>query len=219
MQREGQLRDRILEAAERLTMRHGFAATTVDAVLRAAGASKGAFFHHFPTKADLGRALVERYAAADLALLDAKLTEAEAASDDPAEQLLFLIRSFETAADDAMDAQPTCLFISFIYERDLVDDTTSKVLADAVLHWRRRILDKLEAAAAKHPQLRSVDLEALADHWFATFEGAFLLAGATGDRGVMRRQLSVLRNHLELLLGHAPTTSRQRRVGARVKNS
>ena len=42
-----------LEAAQQLVIERGFSATTVDAILEAAGASKGAFFEHFSSKAAL----------------------------------------------------------------------------------------------------------------------------------------------------------------------
>src|SRR5690606_25437002 len=48
------IRDRILASARALVLDRGFASTTVDAVLTEAGASKGAFFHHFPSKGALG---------------------------------------------------------------------------------------------------------------------------------------------------------------------
>lgn len=194
------VRERILDSAQDLVLRHGFAATTVDAVLGAARASKGAFFHHFPSKAALGRALVERYAAGDAETLERVMSEAEAASDDPAEQLLAFARAFEDTADDAMALQPRCLFVSFIYETDLSDVGTEAIVAESILHWRRRIVDKLEAAARTRPGLAELDLPALADHWFTTFEGAFLLAQATEDHSAMRRQLAHLRRYLELLL-------------------
>jgi TetR/AcrR family transcriptional repressor of nem operon len=40
----------------------------------------------------------------------------------------------------------------------------------------------------------------LADHVFATFEGAFILARSTNDPGHMRAQLAVLRQLLTALL-------------------
>ena len=192
-------RDRILVAAEALVFRHGFASTTVDAVLESAGASKGAFFHHFPSKAHLGRALVERYAAGDAATLEAVMTAAEARSDDPAEQLVIFTRTFEEQADDAMALQPSCLFVSFIYETDLTDVGIEDVVNESILHWRTRLVDKLELAAATRPAMQHLDLAALADHWFTTFEGSFLLAQATDDNSSMRRQLAHLRHYLELL--------------------
>ena len=58
-------RERILDCAQALILDHGFGATTVDAVTGRAGITKGAFFHHFPSKSDLGRALAHRYAELD----------------------------------------------------------------------------------------------------------------------------------------------------------
>lgn len=193
-------RDRILDAAQRLVLRHGFAATTVDAVLAEAAASKGAFFHHFPSKAALGRALVARYAEGDAATLDDALAAAEAQTDDPAEQLVSLARWFEAAADDVVAAQPACLFVSFIYEAELDGAGTDDLVVEAIVHWRRRILDKLEEAATTRPALQAMDLESLADLWFTTFEGGFLLGQALDDPGRLRRQLAHLRRYLELLL-------------------
>src|SRR3989304_2633883 len=48
-------RERILDQAQRLILDQGLAATSIDQVLTAAGTSKGAFFHHFPTKNHLAR--------------------------------------------------------------------------------------------------------------------------------------------------------------------
>lgn len=192
-------RDRILGAARALVLERGFSATTVDAVLEAAPASKGAFFHHFPSKAHLGLALVERYAAADAAVLDAALAAAEAETDDPAEQLIAFVRAFETAADSVLGDQPSCLFVSFIYERELGDIGTDDVVAESILHWRRRIVDKLRLASDERSSMPEVDLPSLADHWFTTFEGAFLLAQALDDPRCMRQQLAHLRHYLELL--------------------
>lgn len=50
-------RDRLLEAGVKLVRTHGFAATSVEDLCRAAGLTKGGFFHHFATKEALGVAL------------------------------------------------------------------------------------------------------------------------------------------------------------------
>jgi TetR/AcrR family transcriptional repressor of nem operon len=198
-------RERILEAAQRLVLRQGFGSTTVDQVLTAAGTSKGAFFHHFPTKAHLGRAIVARYAAEDARTLDAFLVEAEATSDDPAVQLVALLAAFEDASGDLLQVQPSCLFVSFIYERDLAEPETMAIVAEAIAHWRSRILAKLEAAAEDRV-VAHVDLPSLADQAFTVFEGAFLLARALDDPGHLGRQLAHLRHYLELLFDLEPAT-------------
>src|SRR4051812_27874324 len=54
-------RERILEAAEETLRRFGPAKTTVVDVARALGVSHGSVYRHFPTKADLRDAVVDRW--------------------------------------------------------------------------------------------------------------------------------------------------------------
>jgi TetR/AcrR family transcriptional regulator, transcriptional repressor for nem operon len=194
-------RERLLEAAQRLVLERGFSATSVDAVLTAAGATKGAFFHHFASKNALGRALLERYAEADARALDGFMAAAEAASDDPAEQLVAFARLFEVAAGDLPRLMPGCLFVSFIYERELAGEGTDELIVHSINLWRDRLLEKLEAAVLVHPPAAGVDLPSLADQVFTTFEGGFILVRATGDGTRLRAQLAHLRHYLELLFG------------------
>ncbi len=58
----GSLRDRLLDAAEVVVARQGFANLTLDAVAAEAGMSKGGLLHHFPTKDRLIAGLVARAA-------------------------------------------------------------------------------------------------------------------------------------------------------------
>lgn len=204
MPRDGtKTRERILDSAERLVLEQGLAATSVDEVIAGADTSKGAFFHHFPTKNHLARALVERYAANDVGFLEEFMGRAEAMSDDPAEQVVAFIRMFEHAADEMVAQQPSCLYVSYIFDRQLFDDGTNDVIAGTVVAWRERLQERLRAAADEHPPALDVDLVALADHLFTTFEGAFMLTRTMGDPGIMRRQLGLLRQYVALLFGVA----------------
>ena len=200
MTRDGtQTRERILDGAERLVLENGLAATSVDAILAESGTSKGAFFHHFPTKNHLARALVERYAAGDIAFLEEFMAQAEATSDDPAVQVVEFIRLFEDAADEMVSQQPSCLYVSYVFEKQLFEDGTNDVIVDAVLAWRNRLAEKLREAAEAHPPRTPIDADALADHVVATFEGAFMLTRAMSDPDLMRRQLSLVREYVALL--------------------
>jgi TetR/AcrR family transcriptional regulator, transcriptional repressor for nem operon len=192
-------RARILDAAERLVIENGFAATSLDHVIKEAGTSKGAFFHHFDSKTELARALTERYVAGDIGQLHAAL-EATASIADPAERVLAFIRWFEDAADDIMSVQSSCLYVAVLTERQMVNNGTADLITHAIEEWRCEIASLLTAAADS----RSVDLgdvDALADHVFVTFEGAFLLCRSTGKPEHMRFQLGVLRRLLEAALG------------------
>lgn len=194
-------RERILDEAQGLVLEQGLAGTSIDDVLTAAGTSKGAFFHHFPTKNHLARALVERYAEADVAFLAEFMDRVEAESDDPAEQIVAFIRLFEDAAEEMVSQQPSCLYVSYVYEKQLFDDGTIDVIADVLLAYRRRLAEKITAAFELHPPPFPIDAAALADHITVTFEGAFVLTRALTDPTLMRQQLELVRRYIGMLFG------------------
>lgn len=199
MPRDGRAtRDRILETAERLVIDNGYAATSVDQVIAESRSSKGAFFHHFESKRALADALIDRYVAADLEHLEAGLAAARAHSDDPAERAIAFLRHFEDLGDEVMQAQSGCLYTSILTERGLVATGASDPIAKAVVAWREGYAELLREALKDRPD---VDVDALSDHVFVTFEGAFLLARTTSEPAHMRAQLRTLRVLLSALLG------------------
>jgi AcrR family transcriptional regulator len=60
LERSTATRARILEAARALFAERGWAATSVEGVVRTAGVTKGALYHHFRDKTDLLRAVYEQ---------------------------------------------------------------------------------------------------------------------------------------------------------------
>lgn len=192
-------RQRILDAAERLVIDNGFNATTLDQVIAAAGTSKGAFFHHFDGKAGLAVALVDRYAAGDIAHLDGAL-EATAAITDPTERALAFVQVFIDGAEELMSEQSSCLYAAMLAERQLIVDGATAAIRDAVVTWRVGYARLLREALADRAPARDIDPDALADHLFATFEGGFVLARALDDPGQMRSQLTVYRQLLAAAL-------------------
>jgi TetR/AcrR family transcriptional repressor of nem operon len=199
----GKTRERILDAAQALILDLGFAATTVEAVVGRAGTTKGAFFHHFTSKSELARALVERYAALDRAHLEEGLARAEKLASDPLQQVLLLIAFYEEEFEAMAEPFPGCLFASYIYEAKLFDEATLEVLRESTLLWRRVLRAKLEEVAAIHPPRREVDMESLADLFYSLSEGAFVMTKTLGDKTLLARQARHLRTYLELLFGPA----------------
>lgn len=202
-------RQRILDTAERLVIDNGFRATSVDQVIAESATSKGSFFHHFASKADLGRALVRRYADADIAQLHWAQEEI-AEIDDPAERVIAFVKLFEDCAEEIMAEQSSCLYIAALAEQQLMDEGTTDPVAEAVVAWREGIAALLAEAGIDDP----AEADALADHVFVTFEGAFLLCRCEGDPGHMRTQLRTLRQLLAARL--ALVTGMDRRGGEHV---
>ncbi len=191
-------RERIIEAATRSTLHRGFSATSVEQVVQDAGVTKGAFFHHFASKADLGRAILERYAAEDLETLDRTWAQAEGLARDPLQQLLVFV-GLIADLDAPGYGDPGCVYASYLYERQLGIDGADEVIERAVLAWRDRIRAKLDEVIAVHPPRLPVDKDALADLLTSTAEGAYVVARATRSPDVVRRELLQVRNYLELL--------------------
>src|SRR5262249_16762278 len=55
-----QIRDAILDAAERLLARYGFKKTTIDDLAREAGIGKGTVYLHFPSKEEVALCTIDR---------------------------------------------------------------------------------------------------------------------------------------------------------------
>lgn len=200
MPRDGSsTRSRILDAAEHLTERNGFAATSVEQILAAADSSKGAFFHHFDSKQALARALMDRYVDADLGQLEAGLA-ATAAITEPVERLLAFVRHFEAWAEDLVSEDSACLYIAALTESDLLDVSTREAVQRGIVGWRRAVADLLQPALEARGVRHDIDVDALADQLFATFEGGYLLCRSFQSAEPMRAQLRVFRQLLECLL-------------------
>lgn len=188
-----------MDAAQGLILETGFSAASVDAVIARAGITKGAFFYHFKSKAELALALVRRDADADAAHLQGILDRAESLSRDPLQQLLICIGLYEEETAQLTAPYPGCLYASFIYESQLFDDATMKVVREVFSHWTQRITEKLEAVLRLYPPRLPVEVRTLAEMSLALAEGAFILSKVQRDPAALAAQWRHYRNYLELL--------------------
>jgi TetR/AcrR family transcriptional repressor of nem operon len=84
-------RQHIIESAAGIVYRKGFAGTTVDDMLRAAGVGKGNFYHYFRSKDDLGLAIVDDLAKAlNGPMLDEIFSHSKAPQQRLADYLTFV---------------------------------------------------------------------------------------------------------------------------------
>ena len=214
MPRDGsKTRDRILDAAQARILDSGFAGTSVDDIQESAGISRGTFFYHFPTKQDLARALIARYADADRALVDDMLGRAERLASDPLQQALLFLALHEELLTDVPPEAAGCLFASYSYEAGLFDAETQGLIVESIEHWRRALGGKLDEALARHaPDRDDIDPWLLADLAYGVLQGAFILRRSLDEPGLMARHIRELRRYVELLFGEVgalhPASSR-----------
>lgn len=188
-----------MRTAERLMTEQGYSATSVDQVIAEAGSSKGAFFHHFRSKTDLAAQVLDRYVTADLAHLDAGLA-ATADVTDPAARLVAFLRYYEDGADHLMSEQSGCLYATVLAERELTGGDVNRRVAGAARVWRDALVGLLRPALEHRRSAPDIDLDALADHLYTTFEGGFILCRTLEDPAAMRAQLRIYRQLVEALL-------------------
>ena len=170
-------RERILDAAEHLVIENGFAATSVDQVIRAAGTSKGAFFHHFDSKLDLARALTDGTSRRTSASSRAPSTRPPASRTPPSGSSPS--SRFRGPGRRAMSAQSQLPLHRGADRAAAVPDGTADLIRHAIDAWRWRSPTFFAPRSSAVPDL--VDVDALADHVFVTFEGAFLLCRSPGN--------------------------------------
>lgn len=192
-------KERLLDAAELLILEHGFAGTSVAMIVEQAGVTKGSFFHHFDTKADLGHELIERFADIDRQFLEATMDTAEALSRDPLQQLLIFIGLLAEEFQTGYNPLEGCLFAAYIYQQGVFDSETLSISEKAFLRWRQIVADKLDEITDEYSPSIEVDLDSLADSVSVVTEGGFVTARVLRDPQVMADQLIHLRNYLELL--------------------
>jgi TetR/AcrR family transcriptional repressor of nem operon len=136
---------RILDAAERLVQSRGFNGFSYADIASELGITKASIHYHFPSKAALGRALIERYAgrfAAELRAIDAEVDEPGAKLD-----------AYAALYADVLRGDLMCLCGMLAAEfRTLPEAMRDAIVGffDANEVWLARVLDAGGADASLH---------------------------------------------------------------------
>src|SRR4028119_2351415 len=150
-------RERILDVAYQAIVEKGFAATSIEELVEAAGITKSGFFYHFKDKNDLARQLLERFLAEDNEILDTLEQRARALADDPLQSFLIFLNLYSEMMDEMPDLHPGCLVATITYQEQMFDPTVRQMNAESVLALRARFARWLEEIAERHPPRMVVD--------------------------------------------------------------
>lgn len=193
-------REKLLAAARALMLTKGFVATGVDDVCKAAGVTKGAFFHYFPNKESLGLAVAEAQAKG----IGGAFANAPFMREiDPLKRLHGYL---DTAL--AVNADPSrpigCLLGIFTQELAETHPEVRTFCAATFEHLRVGLEGILAAAFAAEAPKAKVDVASLADTFTALLQGSLILARARQDRQIVARQIEHFRAYVNALMGKAP---------------
>ncbi|MGH1419872.1 MAG: TetR/AcrR family transcriptional regulator [Hyphomicrobiaceae bacterium] len=192
-------RERIVAAAEKLTLEKGYAGMSLDDVLKATSLTKGAFFHHFKNKAELARAVLERYAKNDADLFIEFAERADKLSDDPLERVIIFLRLFNEYLDGLGKPFPGCIFASYTYERHHFGEEVKRFIDESLDGWSALFEKKLQDLIDARPPKTDVTARSLAEMITTTIEGGFIMANAKNDATWTQRQSDGFQNYLRLL--------------------
>jgi TetR/AcrR family transcriptional regulator, transcriptional repressor for nem operon len=193
----GGARSKLLEAAFSTIREKGYAATSVDELCARAGVTKGAFFHHFPTKNSLAVAAVNQWSELSIALFAAAPYHR---FDDPLDRVLGYL-DFRKAMLRGGVAEFTCLAGTMVQEAYGTHPDIRNA-CDATICSHAATVETDIAAAMKLYHIRAPwTAESLALHTQAVLQGAFILAKAKGNARVVAASIDHLRRYVELLFG------------------
>ncbi len=199
MPRDGsKTRRRILDETTQLVLENGFAGTTIDQILERSGITKGSFFYHFSSKAELALELMEHFVRADMQELQASLEETRPIGE-PRERLLGFVQRFVDIFKELDTPYEGCLYASYLYEPEQFSPEIKQKVTNALLKWRQELVALIDAAAAKHPPRVSYDAGSLADLFTVIMEGAFITSKALNDAKITSQQLAHYRQYLALI--------------------
>jgi AcrR family transcriptional regulator len=194
-------RERILDVAYESIVQKGFAATSVEELVEAAGITKSGFFYHFRDKNDMARQLFERFLAEDEGIVETLEQRARELSDDPLQSLLIFLNLYAQMMDDMEALHPGCMVASVAYQERMFDAELKQMNIDYILRMRNRFAEWLAEVSSEYPPKGDVDIGALADNLTAIIEGAIILSRSLQDQSLMGRQTRLFRNHIKLIFG------------------
>lgn len=188
-------RVRLLNIALRVMRQKGYAATSVDDICKAAGVTKGSFFHHFESKEDLGLAAARHFSEmADTIFGPADFRKHE----DPVDRLLGYV-DLRIAMLRGETCDYTCLLGTFVQElyetHPPIREACDRFMSEHVAMLTKDV----EEAKARYAPGASWSAESLGFHMQAVVQGSFIFAKAKQGPQVAAESLAHLRRYLDLL--------------------
>ncbi len=179
---------------------HGYDSTSVDELCRAAGVTKGAFFHHFESKEALAVAAAQFWTQVTsqvFAQADYHMFE------DPLDQLIGYVDFRIQLLKGRSLPECTCLLGTMAQEKYDSSPAIRDACFEGIHIHAAEVAKMIAAAKARHAPHASWGAESLALYTQAVIQGAFVLAKAKNDVALAADMILHLRRYIELLFHHA----------------
>ncbi len=195
MRSPDQTRKILLDAAYEEIHHYGFQAASLSRILANTGLTKGALYHHFPTKLALGYAVVDEVIHEEILNCWATpLTDCQ----DPVDCLMNLLQK---AAEDTGDefVEMGCPLNNLAQEMSSVDEGFRQKLGHIYTLWRQAIANALARGQANGKVRADVDTGAAAIFIVAAIEGCLGMAKNARDINLLFECGAGLLHYLDTL--------------------
>ena len=187
-------RAKILEVAFNEIYCHGYKGTSTNAIIDKMEMTRGAFFHHFPTKDHLGFALIDEVLAG---MIISRWIEPIANYKDPVQGIL---KNFKRLIDEHLDEHILCGCPLNNLIQELSDEPEFQKRTQAVMeNWIFGTEALLKQAKQSGHLAKSVNTRQLAEFIVACQEAAFSMGKALNSRKSMRLTHKSLTEYINLL--------------------
>ncbi len=162
-----QTRQLLLEAAFNEIYRYGFQAASLSRILKDTGVTKGALYHHFGSKTELGYAVVDEIIAS---AIEEFWIEPLRNSDDPVETFIQLMyRSAQETGEEML--RLGCPLNNLAQEMSPIDDGFRERVERVYSSWRGAIAASLKRAQQRGRVRADIDPEQTAVFVLSALEG------------------------------------------------
>lgn len=199
-----QTRDKILHSAFCEIHRQGFQAASIANILQDTGLTKGALYHHFPTKQALGLAVIDEVIAQRLEqLIFRPIRE----SERPVHALLDVIATInkKVPSDFVMLG---CPLNNLMQEMSAIDQLFQQQLSGVLGIWQKTIEDALKRGQKAGEIRADVDYKAAALFVVSAWEGCIGVAKNMQSPKAFESCMKQLHVYVESLLSPAASKGR-----------
>jgi TetR/AcrR family transcriptional regulator, transcriptional repressor for nem operon len=191
--------ERIVRAAARLFLTRSCQDVSIDDICAAADVRKGSFYHYFPSKADLVKAVVDLHASA---LWDAMDSARDTGGETAVRRLFAMadaIGAIQTEFEQRHGRVVGCPFGNLAAELSTINPELSDHLAQVLGEIERRLAVVCRAAVDEGAWRPGVDPDQLARSLNALIQGTILLAKVNGScaASIGPALHSLVANHLK----------------------
>ncbi len=173
--------------------RSGYRSADLDAILAAAGVTKGALYYHFDDKEALGHAVVDEVMAKDL---HRKWVQPLRNAKDPIDALVRIVQSESLKREDV---QRGCPLLNLSQEMSGLDEGFRRRTAKLFKDWHDAVAEALYEGQKRGVVRNDINANETATFLIATYEGYVVLGKNSQDPRMMQSGQRRVSGHLESL--------------------